>query len=78
MNKRVTEIYNITTKEIQNGVDYLDYIPIMYGLKIEEDYEAMQGIKQAIEDQTGITLIVPQNEQELDEAIEYIESKRIK
>lgn len=62
---RIDEIHQLTLKEIKSGdYDIYDYIPIMYGLKQEEDYEAMEGIKRAVLE-FGMILHIPDNEDEL-------------
>jgi hypothetical protein len=68
---RIEEIYQITKKELQSGYDIYDYISILYGLKKEEDYEAMEGIKRAIGD-FGILLNVPEDDNELDKWVNEV------
>lgn len=63
---RIEEIYQTTKKELQSGqYDIYDYIPILYGLKKEENYEAMEGIKKAISE-FGMLLNIPEDDNELD------------
>ena len=68
---RSKEIYEITKKEIANGQDIYEYIPIMFGLIKEEDYEALEGIRLAVSE-LGLQLEVPETEEELDELIKSI------
>lgn len=56
---RIKEIYDITKKEIAEGQDIYEYIPIIRGLIIEEDYEAAEGIRLAISD-LGLQLEIPE------------------
>lgn len=75
---RIEEIHQITREELRTGKhDIHDYFAILYGLRKEEDYEAMEGIKRAIEEY-GILLDVPESEEELDEWMREIESMKKK
>jgi hypothetical protein len=67
---RVFEIYYITKKEISEGVNIYDYIPIMYNLIKEEDYEAAEGIKLAIAD-LGLKFDIPNTDEELEEFYKF-------
>jgi hypothetical protein len=60
MNKRIQEIYDVTKEELLTGevADYEDYIPIIKGLIREQDYEACQGIINAIQDTYGVLLTI--------------------
>jgi len=74
---RIEEIYQTTKKELESGYDIYDYISILYGLKKEEDYEAMEGIKRAIGD-FGILLNIPKDDNELDKWINELERNKKK
>jgi ribosomal protein S12 len=72
---RTKEIYEITKKEIANGQDIYEYIPIMYGLLKEEDYEALEGIRLAISD-LGLQFEIPKTDYELDECMKFIDKQK--
>lgn len=74
--ERTKEIYEITKKEIADGQDIYEYIPVMYGLQQEEDYEALEGIRLAISD-LGLQFEIPQTDDELDELMKLIKNKTI-
>jgi len=74
---RTQEIYDITKKEISEGTDIHQYIPIMYGLIKEEDYEAVEGIRLAISD-LGIQLHIPETDDEMDRLSYWISNKTLK
>lgn len=59
---RTKETYNLTKKEIANGQDIYEYIPILYGLLKEEDYEAAEGIRLAISD-LGLQFEIPETDE---------------
>jgi hypothetical protein len=71
---RVKEIYEITKKEIADGQDIYEYIPIVYYLIKEEDYEAAEGIRLAISD-LGLELQIPQTENELEKCLRFTKKK---
>jgi hypothetical protein len=74
---RIKEIYDITKQEISNGQDFYEYIPIMYGLLKDEDYEALEGIRLAISDY-GMQLEIPKNDEEMQECLKFIQAQRDK
>ena len=73
---RIKEIYEITKKEIANGQDIYEYIPLLWGLIKDEDFEAAEGIRLALAD-LGLRLEIPESEDELDKMEEYIKQQKI-
>jgi hypothetical protein len=67
---RIFRIYYITKKEILEGVNIYDYIPIIYNLIKEQDYEAAEGIKLAIAD-LGLKFDIPNTDEELEEFYKF-------
>jgi hypothetical protein len=72
---RIKVIYELTKNEIINGQDLYDYIPIMYGLLKEEDYESLEGIRLALND-FGLQFEIPHTDDELDECIKFINNQK--
>lgn len=72
---KTKEIYDITKKEIANGQDIYEYIPVIYGLIKEEDYEAAEGIRLAISD-LGLQFEIPETESQLDKVCDFIDKQK--
>ncbi len=73
---RIKHIYYITKKEIEEGQDIYEYMPIVFYLIREEDFEAAEGIRLAIAD-LGLELNMPITEVELDASLKYIREKNV-